>query len=190
MSIIHCQSCGDVVNDPSIPCPSCGNMIYQSPNPPIQSPEQPPSYYYGDVSYFSIVTVISRTFSMFFKYPFVFLGLILLAHLPGLVIIGLMRDSEASNRVSFVVNLIFGLASHGAIACGVLEVLRGNAARFIDSLSRGITRIIPMIFAVLSFIFFNFLVFFVGFVLTRFFREPLAINLIFIMAVLAVFALF
>jgi hypothetical protein len=97
-------------------------------------------------SVFSVGTVLSLSFSTFFKHPFVFMGLCLLAQVPGFFV-GL----AAGETIASIVSLVLTLAIQGAISYGVYETLRGDAARFGKSLSRGMARVIPLILAVLSF---------------------------------------
>ena len=115
-----------------------------------------------DTSIFSVGAVLAHSFSTFFTHPFVFLGLSILAQVPGFVLMITMRNSLTKAWITLIVNFIFGLAIQGAIAYGVYEVLRGDAARFGKSLSRGMARVIPLTFAVLSYSMFLNLVFFGG----------------------------
>ena len=106
--------------------------------------------YQGDVSMFSVGTVLARSFSTFFKHPFVFLALSFLSQVPGIVIMVLARNPVTVLQVVSIINGVFGLAIQGAIAYGVYEVFRGYAAPLGKSLSRGMARLIPLIFAVLA----------------------------------------
>ena len=147
MPITQCRTCGNVVDDPSRPCPSCGNFCGQPPKPSAQSFVQSPVFNNGDASKFSVGVVLSRSFSTFFKHPFVFVGLSFLGQIPGLVVMAFTQDSEG---IAWIISMIFGLIFQGAIAYGVYEALRGGNAQFGKSLSRGLARFIPLLFTVLS----------------------------------------
>ena len=122
---------------------------------------------------FSAIAVLTRSFSIFFKHPFVFMGLSILAQVPGFVAWALMRNARVATVrtviISAAINVVFGLATQGILANGVFEVLRGNSARLVKTLSRGMARIIPLFLAALSCLFCFVLVFFVAATL---FGEP------------------
>ena len=131
-------------------------------------------------SLFSIGKVLAHSFSTFFKHPFVFLGLSILAQTPGFVILVLMRNPPRFlmrysystlgllGLIVFIVNFIFSLAIQGTIAYGVYEVLRSKVARFGTALSHGMARIGILVLAVLSYsVRLIVLVFVVGFILIR-----------------------
>jgi len=104
------------------------------------------------MSVFSVGTVLSRTFSTFFKHPFVFIGLSLLSQVAGFIInlvLGFAGETIAAIAILAAAFLI--LITQGAVAYGVYETLRGNAAQFSKSLSRGLARIIPLTLGVLLF---------------------------------------
>ena len=107
------------------------------------------------MSVFSVGTVLSRSFSTLFKHPFVFIGLGLLSRLPGFLILnlglglaaGVTAETEAI--IVVVINIFLMIIIQGAVAYGVYEALRGNAARLGGSLSLGFSRIIPLILGTL-----------------------------------------
>ena len=147
MPTTQCRTCGRIVTDLSRPCPSCGNMYDESPKTPSQSPV----YSSADAYKFSIGVVLSRSFSTLLKHQFVFVGLSLLALIPGIILMVLMRNSTIVGELTSFVNSFLGLAIQGAIAYGVYEALRGNRARLGESLRRGMARIIPLGLGTLSF---------------------------------------
>ena len=159
MPIRKCQNCNYVIIDPSSPCSSCGNMYVESSvKPPVQSPAFNDSLANSPVfssvdepnfSVFSIGKVLSLSFSTFFKHPFVFMGLCLLAQIPGLVVAALTRGAEVG-WISSVISFILWWIIQGAIAYGVYEALRGKPARFGESLSQGTERIINITLAALA----------------------------------------
>ena len=139
-------------------------------------------------SLFSVGKVLGHSFSTFFKHPFVFLGLTILAQTPGFVIVVLMRNSSRFlTRYSYstigllalivwIVNFIFGLAIQGTIAYGVYETLSSKPARFGKALSHGMARIGTLALAVLSYSVRLFvLIFVVGFFLIRVLGLPVGI---------------
>jgi len=98
---------------------------------------------------FSVGTILSRSFSILFKHPFVFTGLSILVYTPVIITTILLRDLAAGELITSTVGLILGFIIQGAFTCAVYEVLRGNPARFGESLLRGTTRIMPVILAAL-----------------------------------------
>ena len=108
------------------------------------------SFYNGDASRFSAGTVLSRSFSILLKHPFVFVGLSFMAQIPRLVLTALTQNSTVIGQMVPLLSLILGLAIQGAVAYGVYEALRGGAAHFGKSLSRGMARVFPIFLATLS----------------------------------------
>ena len=147
MPTTQCRTCGHIVTDLSRPCPSCGNMYDESPKTPSQLPVYSSGYAYK----FSVGVVLSRSFSTLFKHPFVFVGLGLLALIPGIILTVLMRNSAIGGGLASFVNILLGLAIQGAVAYGVFEALRGNRARLGRSLQRGMARIVSLVLGTLSF---------------------------------------
>ena len=115
--------------------PPAGSPVYNNINVGMAAPS---------FSVFSVGTVLSRTFSTLFKHPFVFIGLCVLAQFP--VFIVRLAAGEAIAMIAPIMVSVLGLIIQGAVAYGVYEVLRGNAAQFGSSLSRGMARIISLIF--------------------------------------------
>jgi hypothetical protein len=106
----------------------------------------------------SIGDILVRSFFTFIKHPFVFLGLCMLAQIPGIAAINFMQNKpralmgySTGELTEPVMSFVFGLVIQGAIAYGVYESLRGNSARFDKSLFRGMARIGILIVAALSY---------------------------------------
>jgi len=118
-----------------------------------------------DSSAFSIGPVISRSFSTLFKHPFVFVGLTILAQAPRFAIAMLNRNPEAGGlaAVAAVINIAFLLTIQGATAYAVFRSLQGHGVSLGECLSRGMRRVIPLLFAVLSLTVFHILLFMVAF---------------------------
>ena len=147
MPVMQCRTCGDIVPDPSRLCSSCGNMNEQ-PQPPApkssgQSFTKPLSFNRGngDVSKFSVRTVVSRSFSTLCKHPFVFIGLSLFGIIPGSVITVFTQNSLIRDGVVWVLSSIMWATFQGAIAYGVFETLRGNVPQFGKSMSNSMAHI-------------------------------------------------
>lgn len=88
----------------------------------------------ADASKFNFKTVLSRSFSAFFRHPFVFIGLCFLSQLLGAITTFLTRTKPG------LINTIFGLAIQGAVIYGVYDALQGNSVSFGRSLSKGLER--------------------------------------------------
>ena len=104
-------------------------------------------------SNFSIWTVLIRSFSVFFKSPFVFIGLGCLNLIPAIIIQLLI---PVNPLVSFT-STILTVFVQGAITYGVFETLRGNPARFGKSISTDMARfgslmLVTILFSVLVYI--------------------------------------
>jgi len=95
--------------------------------------------------------VLSRSFSTFFEHPFLFIGLCIMAQIPGTVVNILLWNSGTAGRISSTaISFVFALIAQGAIACGVYDALRGNGARFGESLIWGMGRVGPLALGGLS----------------------------------------
>jgi len=70
-----------------------------------------------------------------------------LAQVPGVLLSFLTFGSPIGVILVPLVSFVLTFAAQGAIAYGVYEVLRGNAVRFGQSVSRGMSRAVPIIFA-------------------------------------------
>ena len=147
MPVKRCQNCNYIIVDPSVPCSSCGSTYVEQP---AQQPITTQAYNSAGAADFSVGVVLSRSFSTLLKHPFVFMGLATLSQLPGLVMMFIL-PVEIALIVNFGLSFILWLIIQGAIAYGVYEVLRGNAALLGQSLSLGLTRIVPLALGALSF---------------------------------------
>jgi len=96
-------------------------------------------------SIFSVGAIMGRSFSTLFTQPVVFMGLTILALIPGLIVSLLMRGSTLGNWVAQFVIFVCGMVIQGSISYGVFEVLRGNVALFGKSLSHSIARLGPLL---------------------------------------------
>jgi len=97
------------------------------------------------MSVFSVGTVLSRSFSTFFKHLFVFTGLVLIFQVPLFLLSLWMQNAEIP-----ILPFLLTLLTQGAIAYGVYEVNMGKPAQFVESLSKGCERISDMISAALA----------------------------------------
>ena len=134
MPIQQCQNCGYVVTNPSHPCVSCGSLTPQPSTLPIQAFTQPLVHNnYGGAAEFSVGTVLSRSFSTFFKQPIIFLGLAFLTLIPGVIIEVFMRVQSTSNFADALLRTLM----QGAIAYCVFRALKGESTSIGESLKRG-----------------------------------------------------
>jgi hypothetical protein len=137
---------------------------------------------------FSAWTILARSLSIFIKHPFVFMGLSILSQVPGLCVLVFMRNSNRA-IIAVVINAVFVMAVQGIIACGVLEVLRGNDVRFGKTLSRGMPRVISLILtALLCFFFFALAFFGIAFLIEM--PQRLWLLLLALFAMLCMFSVF
>jgi hypothetical protein len=100
---------------------------------------------------FTVGAVLRRSFSTFFKHPFVFWGLGLLYLIPEITAAILMLDPFIRDDIVPVISAFLRLVAQGAVAYAVFETLKGRSAPFGRSLTLGIRRLIPMFFCFLPF---------------------------------------
>ncbi|MDR1045864.1 MAG: hypothetical protein LBP33_12260 [Candidatus Adiutrix sp.] len=102
---------------------------------------------------FTVGSVLSRTFSTLLDNPLVFFGLPGLAALPEILVTLDFSEPLAGFGLVSLFSVILNLIMQGAVAYAVCQALRGQTAPLGESLSKGLTRIIPLtISAVLSWI--------------------------------------
>jgi len=114
---------------------------WQSPTPVFNS---------AGASGFSVGAVLSRSFSTFFRHPFVFTGMILVINGPFLILFRWAENAAVAVTATaafFVLYLLLILLIQGAIAFGVYEANRGNSVSFGGAFVKGFERIVPMSFA-------------------------------------------
>jgi len=99
-------------------------------------------------SEFSVGTVLSLSFSAFFKHPFVFLGLCFVAQIPGLVVAAVTQNATGG-WVSWIISFVLWMVIQGAVAYGVYETLRGKSAQLGNCFSHGMERLINLTAAAL-----------------------------------------
>jgi len=106
---------------------------------------------------FSVGTILSRSFSTFFKHPFVFIGLSILAQTPIVVTLLLVLNSTLEFWSLLIIGttltIFMQVFIQGATFIGVYEVFRGNSARFGKALSHMIRTLPATSGAFLAFIF-------------------------------------
>jgi len=112
---------------------------------PITS-ASPPVFNSAGASVFSVGVVLSRSFSILLKHPFVFIGLAFLAQFPVPIAILLLLHGVLEFWPAAILGAVLAVLMRvfiqGATSFGVHEVLKGSTARFGESLSHMI-RILP-----------------------------------------------
>jgi hypothetical protein len=92
----------------------------------------------------SVGSILSHTFSVFFKNPGLFLALGFLVVLPAVLLdVESIRNPGYRFLAQLGVNVI-QLVFQGAMAYGVFQVLRGEKAGIGDAMGRGMSRIVPL----------------------------------------------
>lgn len=97
---------------------------------------------------FTVGSVLSRTMSVLFKKPVLFIILTLIALIPSTIIVALLLLPAANSGnvgtilfvglLGIIITWVLALILQGAIAYGVFKVLRGEKAGFGNSLGRGL----------------------------------------------------
>jgi len=115
---------------------------------PAGQPSGKPPVLNSAASNFSVGTVLSRSFSTFFKHPFVFIGLGILSQVPVFILVILMLNSVIGlwsvTIIGIALTVLIGALIQGVLSFGIYEVLKGNAAWFGKSISNMI-RTLPMV---------------------------------------------
>ncbi len=102
---------------------------------------------------FTVGFIFSRSFALLAKNPAIFLGLTFVALLPRAVTALFMFPSDdtpgglvfATALMEYVILLI----SQGAVAYAVFQVARDESVAFVDAVSRGMARFLPLVLAAL-----------------------------------------
>lgn len=96
---------------------------------------------------FDVGSVLRLTFSCLGKNFGLFIGLAIIAALPSLVLENSFEDSPGRKLLFQLVGGFFTTVFEGAIAYGVFRTLRGERVGLGESLSRGLSRLFPLIVA-------------------------------------------
>ena len=94
-------------------------------------------------------SVLSRTFATTMRNPALFLGIVIIAALPGAIIAFAAANGQSygGSLLGQLLQLILGMAAQGAMTYGIYQVLRNKSTTISDALSRSMVNIVPMLLA-------------------------------------------
>lgn len=98
-------------------------------------------------------SVLNRSWATLMRDPVLFFGLSVLATLPALVVDWLSRGGGEEMALTFLfvtlVSMVAAQIIQGAIAYGVYRTLRNEQASIGEAITRGMSRIVPLVIAAL-----------------------------------------